>query len=472
MQRKLTPLERVAWLADQQNSGRAGMTARIRGRLTVDQLKDALSAIQRKHWLLTVRIVVDDAEWPAFVADAEGVPELRVRMVDREHDDDWVREAQAELLQPFAAQGELLVRFVWLQSKDVSDLIVVIHHVVADAISMMNLFRDLLTQLADPSVVIEPQPMLPPLEELIPSPLRIRLLAASITGVAGLRKAGHRLEQLRHKLPFQKPVREPAGPTSRAAHMNGSAAKTALTMLTWVLAEDDTTELIAACKRERTTVHAAMCTAFLLALRDIEGKPIGTLSKVQSPVNIRDRLTQPASDAFGLFILLVQTDVDCRPGREFWEIAREFKQRMERATSDTRLFVRSLLVQKLMVKWAETKSNAELARLLPWRWSGCDMTVSNIGRLKLPSQYGPLQLEAIYGPFVSPGRRERTLLLSTFNERLSMTFMSWAPGGNLVKAERIKAEAMLQLGTAVGWQMQSSVANIEVPATDTVGSLD
>jgi hypothetical protein len=76
-----------------------------------------------------------------------------------------------------------------------------------------------------------------------------------------------------------------------------------------------------------------------------------------------------------------------------------------------------------------------------------DISVTNLGRLDIPTQYGPLRLEALYGPALSvAGERHHVLGVTTIGGRLAFTLAFRGPS-----LEHTRRQAMQRLGAAVGW---------------------
>ena len=74
----------------------------------------------------------------------ENVPENSLKVIQRTSDEDWNRE----LLNDYKIRYELskgpLARFILLQSPDISEILIVCHHVICDGTSLAILARDLL----------------------------------------------------------------------------------------------------------------------------------------------------------------------------------------------------------------------------------------------------------------------------------------------------------------------------------------
>jgi hypothetical protein len=328
---------------------------------------------------------VADAEGGAYFTD-EGVPPISLRVVDRVNDDDWVGEAERDTQRKSSYLTERMIRCIWIRGGDVSDLILVCDHIVADGRSAIIVLRDLLSLLADPSMAIEPI-LAPPVPELVPPEILERIRAA-----------------------FGAPRDEQASPsdarpaTRRLPEDAGPACTVPFEM-----SAPETSTLVDRCRAERVTVQAAICAAFLTPFA--ERQPDHPVRRAEIPVDLRSRFTRPVGDAYGNLIGLTVIEFDCTPGRDLWDVARDAAEALSRMR-DEDLFA-TIQVQISLFGSARNR---------PWG-IGYDLSISNLGRIDIPAEYGDLRLEAIYGSiFPSASPEHRVLGVSTFGGQLRATF--------------------------------------------------
>ena len=103
-------------------------------------------------------------------------------------------------------------------------------------------------------------------------------------------------------------------------------------LLTWELTQEDTARLVTTSRRERTSVHGALCAAFVLAMATEQGSRGEALLKVMSPVNLRDHLVPPGTEAFAACFTRQLTRHRLQPTSRFWEVARDVKHQLQRDT--------------------------------------------------------------------------------------------------------------------------------------------
>jgi NRPS condensation-like uncharacterized protein len=184
-----------------------------------------------------------------------------------------------------------------------------------------------------------------------------------------------------------------------------------------------TTKLIDYCRQERTTVHAAISTALLLAIaiqdHFLNQNQAKTL-KCFFPINLRPYLQQVSTQDCGSYIAPIQTTHNLTRESQFWEVARSLKTAMMAQTEIEQL---RQLAQKHEILISAKPSPATVQQVFQKHYSS-DLMVTNLGRLAIPQKFGNLRLRAIYGPIVLSGfAQERVLGVATLGEQLFFTFV-------------------------------------------------
>lgn len=428
MQRPLSAMERVVWLSSLRLPINFTLTARFDDRLDQESLKSAVRRLLPSRPLLCSRIV-QDGDFARFVPALESTCPIRVVQPDSE--DAWVSVMREELLTPFPCDTGPLARFTLIPHRASSDLVLCCHHCNADGLSAAYLLQDLLRLLADPSERPAPEPLSQSLVDLIPAEassrpaLRIALLAAKILGGFGMQgiRLVSRLKRRNH---------------GRTAPCPGYG----LRVIAWCLDQEQTESVAARSRRERTTVHAALCSAFLTAFAEREKSKVRAVS---SPVNLRQRLQPPVGNAFGLYICLAKVSVDVSRS-SFWDTARELKTKLDRAN----LWWGPLFAEKVL----SGRSNSEINRLMETMGPpkvNYDLSVTNLGRLTFPGYAGVPRLRSVHGPAVGGVEGERILGVSTAAGRMSFVFTFPVQTLQQEAALRIRDTAMSVLANACGF---------------------
>jgi NRPS condensation-like uncharacterized protein len=246
MHRPLGAGENILWLHDQVAPAHFAVTAQVAGKFTIEQLQHALTWVQQRHPLLRVRIVSDTSGKPWFVEDSAIIP---LRVVQRQNEQHWLSEVEQELYCPFDRNQAPLVRVVLVQANNISEIILITHHSISDGISSTYLLRDILQAVATPNLALQTLPEYPAFEDL---------LANSEQSILNQHSSTHSA-----KSETKSDVSAINFPQDTQAQLFVNRLPR---VLAWSLSPAETSALISTCRQEKTTVHGAICAAFLLAI--------------------------------------------------------------------------------------------------------------------------------------------------------------------------------------------------------------
>ena len=398
-------------------------TIKLLGILDEKQLRHALRTLQARHSLLRCVVEYVDGQ-PNFVLQDRPAP-IPLRIVERKGEDDWQNQVRCEWTAPFGVGHEPLARLVWLRGARTSELILAAHHCICDGQSGMNLLQEFLRACDDPEQELETMDALKTMEDLVPASLRqdqsfrwrvhwkMRLLRLGLL--------------LKHKNAGE--VRAPI--TSEQMYFHR-----------WRLDASTSLLITDRCRAEGVTVLAAATLAFLQAFRDVRG--VSALRKAYTMVNVRRFLQQLKPDAlFGIApgVELSLKKVSPRKIKEtgFWECARALKADMTRRIDRLGAGLYEYLVglESLHDKYDSLVGETEGAPAVR------HLTLSNMGRLDLQTQYRTFTLETVYSPMVmvSP-TPANTVVLSSFAGQLEFAIVSDTQSLPQTQAMAIQERAM------------------------------
>ncbi|MDX3072287.1 condensation domain-containing protein [Streptomyces sp. NPDC088354] len=360
MRRRLSPYERVIWAAGERLPVNIAAVARVTGRTTAGQVREAVAFARERHPLLGVR-VADPGWWQARLttAGAEDPPVRVVRATDAggaAGQDVWPRVVEEELQRPFDTATGPLARFVLVDAGEAFDLVAVFHHLVADAVSAGVVVRDLLTHLAAAPVAGTGPVLAPPADRLVPGP------------------RANPADLLRTARALGGPVKVPrprGGP---------------LAFHPWTLDREETALLLKRCRAEGTTLQSALCAAFARAATP------GRAARIAVAADLRRVLDPPPGEAVGLYAASFVISAD--GGDDLWTAARDARTDIHaRLTPDA---LRPLVRVFRLTSAVPHRAIGALLRRGEERGPRFDVSVSN-ARMPIPEEYGPLRLYAVHG---------------------------------------------------------------------------
>jgi len=317
-ERKVTPAERFFTRSP---FSIVTMVARIKGEVTEDMLKEAIAKVQQRHALLQVRIQDDENHDQWF--SSEKVQEIPVEIVSRKSDTDWIEiHAEASKI-PFDFDIRPAIRFILVQSSEVSELIILCHHIICDGISLAYLARDLMVHLGDPTREVEALPM-PPTVALdnLPQDAKISSLVKFIINRMN-QKWAEDGEYFDHE--------------DYQAISNAYWEHFSHEVLTVELSEPETSALVTRCRKEKVTVNSALATAFAGAQCFVEGKK-PYHAKVVVAASLRDRIPNPGGEGMGFYAGDVELKFNYDLKKDFWENARRFQKKFAPKYTNKTLF--------------------------------------------------------------------------------------------------------------------------------------
>ena len=393
MKRKMLFFERFMYV-DGVTPINCSLTAKVRGVILADNLRNALNKVQAKHPLLRAR-VVEEAGEPYFVLD-EGVPEIPVQVIERKSDEDWRAITVAQWNVPFETQAGPLLRLLWIKSDEVSELMLVGHHCICDGGSIITLLREILLVLDQPDTELVPYTSYSSLADLVPQDV--------LSDAKTIRRA--KRKAMMYKLfltlwPGIKPVYGAGDPY----------------VLYWKSGVELLDKINTRCTAEETSLFAALCVAFLLAFREVKGKAFR--NKMMCPVNIRRSIRAVKSDMMFAFAPTIQLSLDRKPEADFWTRARVMKQGIADGIEGMRVY------EDMMLGDLMRDSVPGIVKFLRSSRGGHDIAFSNVGRIKIESRYQTFALEALIGGTVAvPWKNANTLMATQFLQEIELGFIS------------------------------------------------
>ncbi len=435
IKRRMSCFEHASYNYAENHPNFFAFTIRLKGTLSLPQIKSALTKVQ-ETFPLTRMIVERDMHNNPWLIEAPD-RKIPIKQLPREGKNHWHSIFQAALTDNLPGIDTPLLCVYHLQGKSDSDLILVCHHAFADGVALFALFKHLFLYLGDPDARITRFPHYPPSEALIPQDVYHSVKA----------ELGSALEDYKQTL------------KSRAYIQPGSNETTfkdyRYEFMTWCVDRTFTSQIIAKARQEKTTVHHAMAVAFARAFYKVIGKPDQPIRRFQSPISLRNRLTMDVGENYTCYISFVKATVDCSDSKDFWDIARTLKKTFAEKAARNDIFQTLVWLnelQKIDFDQADQYIRApdDLSKQEDRQWYDYDFSLSNVGVVNCPVKVGNLEIVKVHGPSFSAVNKERVISFYTLADEMQFSFEFDRRYFQVEKATEIKKLAIDYLKQAVG----------------------
>jgi hypothetical protein len=407
-ERPLGAMEKIFYLVNQHHSNHFAMVGEVAGPTRIELWQNGLDQVARHSTLVWSRIEQNSDGVPAFRQAPQGSIPLKVLAYDASG---WTTEVAAHLTEPFDESRPPLLRATLLHSADRSIIILVAHHSIADGLSLTFLLGDLLRAVSG--------------QELVRSQET---------------EALERLVERKHGM--MPTAAHPASETPAAKRQpkefrcpDGSAPHVEALRLT----VDTTRTLRDRARAEGTTVQATLSAALTAATALLAPELCKEPLRIASPFDLRRRLLDH-SDHLALCASAVVLSDDGRRDADLWARARHLGLGFAAISSTDELATMVLGVDSML---ANVNAPADAKAVLSDVF-GCEALLTNLGVVKLPREYGPLVLEAVWGPAVTLGFvGEQVVGAATFGDQLHLLHTSYAPIKGLLDQISVEITAAL-----------------------------
>jgi len=146
------------------------------------------------------------------------------------------------------------------------------------------------------------------------------------------------------------------------------------------------------------------------------------------------------------------------PRKSFWDNARKVHSRIAKELARTNLFrmlsserIHPTLLDSLYFRkygLLDGAIQSKILRKMGWHQITYGYALTNVGRFDIPTSYGPLELEAVYGPLFYSDVEEKMVGVITVGGRLS--FFQASSKSAVDDATRLQKATMRHLEMALG----------------------
>jgi hypothetical protein len=384
-------VERIMYV-DPETPVNCVFTAKIKGNIPEENFKAALEKIQQKHPLLRTRIDNSSEKYPFFI-EVEDIEPIPLRIVERKTDEDWLQESETEWFRLFKDEKKPLAQLVWIKGQDVSEILWVLPHCICDGTSLVTMMTELLALLDDPDLELQPYEVFSSVDDFLPLDFNMKKKK---------RKARFYLMMARLFFLMQR--------KSKIRNLGKNYA------VHWKLNSDTTAQITEKSKAHGVSVHALLCSSFMQAFQEIQGKQ--AKGKVISPVDVRHFIPEIRQDHVFAFAPTVELSLK-KGNTDVLDNARRIKKDLVEKIE--KMEARELL-------WMGEQMHPIAERMVSMMKSskgGHDITLSNMGRINIPSDYKHFKVEMVFSPTVAfPWLNSNTLVATTYNQQMDFTLMS------------------------------------------------
>ncbi len=389
------------------------LVAKIHGRISDSEIESSLRKILTKYPILATRFQLDKDGNVWLITT--GLSKLPIAFLDERDGQQWLRVAEEEQRYVFNYETGPMIRFTLMRNGDKETLIVNCHHSICDGLSLCFLLSDLLHFVAEPDSALGTvsDPKLSA-DQVIP------FKSAGIARRIGIGIYNRKWEKsgVLFSLPDYRKLFE-----EYWRRINGRNKIAVID-----LQGDELEALIQNCRQNQITVNTALVTA-MFAVMPEQSVPI----KVGFPISIRERYSVKAERAFGWFVR--GNSIEYRYDRTlgFWENAGKVQKIMEQKISDEEIsrnsqaqmvrLISPFLIDSLSFAKEGLLNNPLSNNLLKKTGFSkiSDITITNLGKIRIPETYGRLKIDAIYGPCEYADLTEKVVGVATINNKLTIT---------------------------------------------------
>ena len=336
--------------------------------------------------------------------------EIPVEVVSRKTENDWIKIHAEGAKIPYDFEVRPAIRFILVQSPDVSELIILCHHIICDGMSLAYLARDLMVHLGDPASEVQALPA--------PEPISLENIPSEVAPSGLIKYFINKIKQkwAEEYVSFDQEDYEGLN----KAYWDYFTHE----ILAIELSEEETSALVDRCRKENVTVNTALITAFLGAQKYVaDEKPHH--AKTAVAVSLRDRLPTSPGEGMGYYALGLEVKYKYNAKKGFWDNARRYHKKIGSGISNKKAFgdlasylqMDSNIYEALSFKklggfvnpdspryeklTGFSKREDVVVRLLQRaKMETLDAkllgpAITNLGRMDFPKKYGNLELERL-----------------------------------------------------------------------------
>lgn len=354
--------------------------------LDIEFLRKAVKKVLQKHPILRSSIRMDENGKAYYHVEDEVESAFFVETIN--NDRDWISTVYEEQKKPFILSQPPLIRFTCLKNESEMQLVMCVHHILADGLSGIRILQDIISFVENPEQAVTVQPVAlledSPLYNKEKLPLPMRMLAGILN--KQWQKSSHIFSEEEYNAMRNNYW-------SQRSHIIDVAQ----------LDASETSKLIAKCKENHVTVNSLLLATLLGATQKING-----VSKESKRVGMAVSIN-PNERNVGNFVVPVSINSVYHPRKSIWDNTSVIQALVKKKLNcdKTRYFALTF-IKALDVNLIDSiyfslfgdfsgKATGFLKNLFGYAKKPTHMGITNLGKSGLSAEHG---IKSIY--FIPP----------------------------------------------------------------------
>ncbi|MFC1527494.1 condensation domain-containing protein [Candidatus Neomarinimicrobiota bacterium] len=367
-------------------------------------LEKTVLFLSDKHKLLNCHIETDKENKVWFVIDKKLSPEINTFKSKNIYE-----ILINELKHRFDFEKGPLIRFTLLNQTETT-LIINCHHAICDGMSLVYLFKDIISYLSEKNIKLEqkmpvflepkniPQKLGNPISRFFISSINKKWSKKTISF------SNHLYQEVHNN--FWKECKPQ--------------------IISFKFSKEETANIVSQCKQNNVSVNTGLVTAFLYAEKQLFGQKDYS-SKVIVTDNLRTHLKDQPGESMGCFISTVRSYLEYSEKKTFWENTQIFHKKIKQLLEKD-LFKRQLIglftpifLDVMMLNHfgqREDKLAKKMIKTAGMNKLNSTFTIANLGILEIADNLEKLKVKTLFGPMAISNAMEKYIGVLTINNEL------------------------------------------------------
>lgn len=371
------------------------MKGTIVGECNKEKVAQTIERLKKVHPFITSTIQVDKNGDARYVQNTANPLEVQYYQGQNKHG--WKKYVEEQDKIPFDFRCDSLMRIAIFEGEGEFQLVMIIHHLLGDGISISILFRDFIGMYNDENLIL-------PVEEArliegshdLPDNSKLNIIFK--TFIKGLNKRWSKAKDNFSEEDYFEMFHNyhvDNGTNVMNIYING----------------DKFERLKKQCHDNNTTITAAITSAFLAVQEEMKESNMLGKSKCSVAVNVRNKVKFNASNKVGNYASGITLLYEYDENKKFWENTKELGEQLKNKLNEPKqnlmlVHLFSLIDGSLFdAMFFEGNTNYKndmidkVRKLLGFNGREKGVNISNIGQYEIDTNYGELQLkDVVYIP--------------------------------------------------------------------------